>query len=244
MDGIMALISDPQAWIALVTLAGLEIVLGVDNIIFIAILVSRLPEEKRRKASILGLSLAMGTRVVLLLSLFWIMKLTTPLFSLFDHNFSGRDLILLFGGLFLMAKATLEIHHSIDPQEEKDKTNANAAKSFGGVLIQIAFLDIIFSLDSVITAVGMVSQVEIMILAVVIAALIMMLASKTISDFIEKHPTLKMMALAFLILVGVALMGEGLGMHIPKGYIYFSMAFALTVESLNIYAKSKKRQKI
>jgi predicted tellurium resistance membrane protein TerC len=186
----------------------------------------------------------MGTRVVLLLSLFWIMKLTTPLFSLFDHGFSGRDLILLFGGLFLMAKATLEIHHSIDPQGDKDQTNANAAKSFGGVLIQIALLDIIFSLDSVITAVGMVSQVEIMILAVVIAALIMMLASKTISDFIEKHPTLKMMALAFLILVGVALMGEGLGMHIPKGYIYFSMAFALTVESLNIYAKSKKRQKI
>jgi predicted tellurium resistance membrane protein TerC len=168
------------------------------------------------------------------------MQLTKPLFALFEHGFSGRDLILLLGGLFLMAKSTLEIHNSIDPHEEKK--NINAAKSFIGILIQIALLDIIFSLDSVITAVGMVNQIEIMILAVVIAVLIMMAASKSISDFIDKHPTLKMMALAFLILVGVTLMGEGLGFHIPKGYIYFSMAFALAVESLNIYAKSKNKE--
>jgi predicted tellurium resistance membrane protein TerC len=238
----MNLITDPHAWIALATLTGLEIVLGIDNIIFIAILVGRLPKEKRQKARILGLSLAMGTRILLLLSLFLIMKLTTPLFNLFEHGFSGRDLILLFGGLFLMAKSTLEIHHNIDPKEEKNKKNMSSAKSFAGILIQIALLDIIFSLDSVITAVGMVSQIEIMILAVVIAVLIMMAASKGISDFIDKHPTLKMMALAFLILIGVTLMGEGLGFHIPKGYIYFSMAFALAVESLNIYAKSKNKE--
>ncbi|MDR1285535.1 MAG: TerC family protein [Campylobacteraceae bacterium] len=237
-----SLISDPNAWIALATLTGLEIVLGIDNIIFIAILVSRLPKEKRQKARILGLSLAMGTRILLLLSLFWIMRLTKPLFELFEHGFSGRDLILLFGGLFLIAKSTLEIHHNIDSKEDKDKKNINAAKGFVGILIQIALLDIIFSLDSVITAVGMVNQIEIMILAVVIAVFIMMVASKNISDFIDKHPTLKMMALAFLILVGVALMGDGLGFHIPKGYIYFSMAFALAVESLNIYAKSKNKE--
>ncbi|MDR1460028.1 MAG: TerC family protein [Campylobacteraceae bacterium] len=238
-----SLISDPNAWIALATLTGLEIVLGVDNIIFIAILVGRLPKEKRQKARILGLSLAMGTRILLLLSLFWIMKLTSPLFELFEHGFSGRDLILLFGGLFLMAKSTLEIHHNIDLKEDKDKkSKINVAKGFVGILIQIALLDIIFSLDSVITAVGMVNQIEIMVLAVVIAVFIMMAASKSISDFIDKHPTLKMMALAFLILVGVALMGEGLGFHIPKGYIYFSMAFALAVESLNIYAKSKNKE--
>ena len=236
----MSLISDPNAWIALATLTGLEIVLGIDNIIFIAILVGRLPKEKRQKARIIGLSLAMGTRILLLLSLFWIMQLTKPLFALFEHEFSGRDLILLLGGLFLMAKSTLEIHDNIDPHEEKK--NINAAKSFMGILIQIALLDIIFSLDSVITAVGMVNQIEVMILAVVIAVLIMMIASKGISDFIDKHPTLKMMALAFLILVGVALIGEGLGFHIPKGYIYFSMAFALAVESLNIYAKSKNKE--
>jgi predicted tellurium resistance membrane protein TerC len=239
---LMSLISDPHAWIALATLTGLEIVLGIDNIIFIAILVGRLPHAKRQKARILGLSLAMGTRILLLLSLFWIMKLTTPLFTLLEHGFSGRDLILFFGGLFLIAKSTLEIHSNIDPHEEKEKKSMNAAKGFAGVLIQIALLDIIFSLDSVITAVGMVSQIEIMILAVVIAVLIMMIASKGISDFIDAHPTLKMMALAFLILVGVALMGEGLGFHIPKGYIYFSMAFALAVESLNIYAKSKNKE--
>jgi predicted tellurium resistance membrane protein TerC len=243
---LTSLISDPNAWIALATLTGIEIVLGVDNIIFIAILVGRLPKEKRQKARILGLSLAMGTRILLLLSLVWIMQLTKPLFELFEHGFSGRDLILLFGGLFLIAKSTLEIHHDIDAKEGKDKKSkivaVNAAKGVAGILIQIALLDIIFSLDSVITAVGMVSQVEIMILAVVIAVFIMMAASKKISNFIDKHPTLKMMALAFLILVGVALMGDGLGFHIPKGYIYFSMAFALAVESLNIYAKSKSKE--
>ncbi|MDR3346606.1 MAG: TerC family protein, partial [Campylobacteraceae bacterium] len=199
--------------------------------------------EKRQKARILGLSLAMGTRILLLLSLFWIMKLTTPLFTVLEHGLSGRDLILFFGGLFLITKSTLEIHNDIDPHEKKSGGSVRAAKNFIGILIQIAFLDIIFSLDSVITAVGMANQIEIMILAVVIAVFVMMIASKSISEFIDKHPTLKMMALAFLILVGVALVADGLGFHIPKGYIYFSMAFALSVESLNIYAKSKNREK-
>ncbi|MDR1976052.1 MAG: TerC family protein [Campylobacteraceae bacterium] len=232
---------DPQAWVALATLTGLEIILGIDNIIFIAILVSKLPKEKQQRARILGLSLAMGTRILLLLSLFWIMKLTKPLFTLFEHGFSGRDLILIFGGLFLIAKATLEIHHDIEPGKSGEK-QIKAAKNFMGVLIQIALLDIIFSLDSVITAVGMANNIEIMILAVVIAVIVMMIASKSISNFIDAHPTLKMMALSFLILVGVALVADGAGLHIPKGYIYFSMAFALAVESLNIYANSKNKE--
>jgi predicted tellurium resistance membrane protein TerC len=235
-------VGEPGAWVALATLTGLEIILGIDNIIFIAILVGRLPQEKRQKARILGLSLAMGTRIVLLLSLFWIMKLTKPIFSLAGNDFSGRDLILILGGLFLIAKSTLEIHNDID-EKDKDDNKIKAANSFMGILAQIALLDIIFSLDSVITAVGMANQIEIMILAVVIAVFVMMIASKSISAFIDKHPTLKMMALSFLILVGVALMADGFGLHIPKGYIYFSMAFALLVESLNIYARSKNKDK-
>jgi predicted tellurium resistance membrane protein TerC len=238
---LLGWVSDPQAWVALATLTGLEIILGIDNIIFIAILVSKLPKDKQQKARILGLSLAMATRILLLLSLFWIMKLTRPLFELFGHGLSGRDLILILGGLFLIAKATLEIHNDIEPCNST-KT-IKAAKNFIGVLVQIALLDIIFSLDSVITAVGMANQIEIMILAVVIAVIVMMAASKTISDFIDAHPTLKMMALSFLILVGVALVADGVGFHIPKGYIYFAMAFALAVESLNIYAQSKSEEK-
>ncbi|MDR1008252.1 MAG: TerC family protein [Campylobacteraceae bacterium] len=237
---LLGWISDPQAWVALATLTGLEIILGIDNIIFIAILVSKLPKDRQQKARILGLSLAMATRILLLLSLFWIMKLTKPLFELLGHGFSGRDLILILGGLFLIAKATLEIHNDIEPH--KNTKTIKAAKNFIGVLIQIALLDIIFSLDSVITAVGMANQIEIMILAVVIAVIVMMAASKTISDFIDAHPTLKMMALSFLILVGVALMADGAGFYIPKGYIYFAMAFALAVESLNIYAQSKNKE--
>jgi predicted tellurium resistance membrane protein TerC len=230
----------PEAWIALVTLIGLEIVLGIDNIIFIAILAGRLQEHQRDKARVIGLFFAMMTRILLLLSLFWIMKLTTPLFSILELDISGRDLILILGGLFLLVKSTLEIHHAVD---DAGKTYEKPKKvaSFGFIVFQIAMLDIIFSLDSVITAVGMASKyLMVMILAVIVAVGVMMIASKAISNFIEKHQTLKMLALAFLILIGITLIAEGLHFHIPKGYIYFAMAFSLAVESINIYIRSKK----
>lgn len=231
-----------EMWVALLTLIGLEIVLGIDNIIFIAILVGRLPKEQRQRARIFGLGLAMLTRLMLLLSLFWIMKLTTPLFSVFSQDISGRDIILILGGLFLIAKSTLEIHHDIDNAGEKSDENLlkeGARRGFFSVLIQIAILDIVFSLDSVITAVGMVNNIEIMMIAVIIAVLVMMLASKSISEFVDENPTIKILALAFLILVGVTLVAEGLEFHISKGYIYFAMAFSLGVETINIYIKKK-----
>ncbi|MDA3969113.1 TerC family protein [Helicobacter ibis] len=239
-------INSPEMWIALATLIGLEIVLGIDNIIFIAILVGRLPQEKRQKARIFGLSLAMATRILLLLSLFWIMKLTEPLFSVFSQEISGRDIILILGGLFLIAKSTLEIHHDIDNAEKQEDENTlkeGAKKGFFAILIQIAILDIVFSLDSVITAVGMVSNIEIMIIAVIVAVGVMMIASKSISEFVDDNPTIKILALAFLILVGVTLVAEGLEFHISKGYIYFAMAFSLGVESINIYIKKKASKK-
>jgi predicted tellurium resistance membrane protein TerC len=233
-----------EALMALATLTALEIVLGIDNIIFIAILVGRLPAHQRDRARIFGLGLAMLTRIMLLLSLFWIMKLTTPLFTIFSQEISGRDLILLVGGLFLLAKSTLEIHHDIedDAQEETDDLK-KSARGFFNTLIQIAILDIVFSLDSVITAVGMANNILIMILAVVIAVGVMMFASKAISDFIDHNPTIKILALSFLILVGVTLIAEGLDFHISKAYVYFAMAFSLAVESINIYSRKKKATK-
>jgi predicted tellurium resistance membrane protein TerC len=232
-----------EALISLATLTALEIVLGIDNIIFIAILVGRLPEHQRDKARIFGLALAMGTRILLLLSLFWIMKLTTPLFTLLAHEISGRDLILILGGLFLLVKSTNEIHHDIEEGGEEEKELKKSARGYYNTLIQIAILDIVFSLDSVITAVGMASNILVMILAVVIAVGVMMFASKSISIFIENNPTIKILALAFLILVGVALIAEGLDFHISKGYIYFAMAFSLAVESINIYTRKKKTKR-
>ena len=232
-----------EALISLATLTALEIVLGIDNIIFIAILVGRLPEHQRDKARIFGLALAMGTRILLLLSLFWIMKLTTPLFTLLAHEISGRDLILILGGLFLLVKSTNEIHHDIEEGGEEEKELKKSARGYYNTLIQIAILDIVFSLDSVITAVGMASNILVMILAVVIAVGVMMFASKSISIFIENNPTIKILALAFLILVGVALIAEGLDFHISKGYIYFAMAFSLAVESVNIYTRKKKAKR-
>ena len=232
-----------EALISLATLTALEIVLGIDNIIFIAILVGRLPEHQRDKARIFGLALAMGTRILLLLSLFWIMKLTTPLFTLLAHEISGRDLILILGGLFVLVKSTNEIHHDIEESGEEEKVLKKSAKGYYNTLIQIAILDIVFSLDSVITAVGMASNILVMILAVVIAVGVMMFASKSISIFIENNPTIKILALAFLILVGVALIAEGLDFHISKGYIYFAMAFSLAVESVNIYTRKKKAKR-
>ncbi|MCI5968980.1 TerC family protein [Helicobacter sp.] len=238
-------IASPEMWVALITLIGLEIVLGIDNIIFIAILVGRLPKEQRQRARIFGLTLAMVTRLLLLFSLFWIMKLTTPLFSIFSQEISGRDIILILGGLFLIGKSTLEIHHDIDNAGESNNPQTlkkNAGQGFFSILIQIAILDIVFSLDSVITAVGMVDTIEIMILAVIVAVGVMMVASKSISEFVDNNPTIKILALAFLILVGVTLVAEGLDFHISKAYIYFAMAFSLGVESINIYIKKKRLQ--
>jgi len=230
---------DPQIWIALTTLTALEIVLGIDNIIFITILAGKLPVEQRAQARTIGLALAMITRIILLLSLVWIMKLTYPLFSLFHHEISGRDLILILGGGFLIAKSTLEIHDKLEG-DEHNLSPQKMATAFTNVLIQIMLLDIVFSLDSVITAVGMVQQVGVMIAAIMIAVGFMMVASGTISDFVDKHPTLKMLALSFLLLVGMALIGEGFGMHIPKGYIYFAMAFSVFVEMLNLRLRNQK----
>jgi predicted tellurium resistance membrane protein TerC len=233
----MEWITQPQAWVALATLTALEIVLGIDNIVFISVLVGRLPEEVRNKARTLGLALAMIMRILLLLTLTWIMTLTTPLFTILKHDFSGRDLILLFGGLFLLAKSTHEIHQSLEGPAHSVKTQAT--KGFISVLVQIAILDIIFSLDSVITAVGLADHIPVMVLAIVIAVGIMMLSARVIGDFVDTHPTIKMLALSFLILVGFSLMGEGLALHIPKGYIYFAMAFSLGVEILNLKVRER-----
>ncbi|HHF5353702.1 TPA: TerC family protein [Haemophilus influenzae] len=226
-------ITDPEAWVSLATLTALEIVLGVDNIIFISILVGRLPESQRQSGRIIGLGLAMLTRILLLMSLAWIMKLTAPLFTLFNQAISGRDLILLIGGLFLIIKSFGEIKEAINHQEHHNSESKNKVSYFG-VLIQIAVLDIVFSLDSVITAVGMASHLPVMILAIIIAVGVMMFAAKPIGAFVDTHPTLKILALAFLVLVGISLIAESLDIHIPKGYIYFAMGFSVVVEMINI----------
>jgi predicted tellurium resistance membrane protein TerC len=238
----MELLTDPQAWIALVTLTALEIVLGVDNIIFISILVGRLPEHRRNLARRLGLGLAMGTRILLLLSLAWIMTLTDPLLALAGREISARDLILIGGGLFLLWKSVHEIHNSLEG--EADGHGVAAQATFGAVLVQIAVIDIVFSLDSVITAVGMVSEVPVMIAAIVIAVLVMMFAAKAIGDFVDDHPTIKMLALSFLIMVGTALIAEGFDFHVPRGYIYFAMAFSVAVEMLNLKMRARMAQRV
>jgi predicted tellurium resistance membrane protein TerC len=230
---------DPHAWVALITLAALEIVLGVDNIIFISILVGRLPEHQRNRARTLGLAFAMLTRIGLLLSLAWIMTLTQPLFSIGPKEISGRDLILIAGGLFLLWKSVHEIHNAFE-DEEHHGSAGTAAATFGAIIAQIAIIDIVFSLDSVITAVGMVDEVAIMIIAIVLAVGVMMFAAKPIGEFVDRNPTIKMLALSFLILIGVALIGEGWDLHIPKGYIYFAMAFSVAVEILNIRVRAKR----
>jgi predicted tellurium resistance membrane protein TerC len=229
MDWIM----QPEMWLALVTLTAIEIVLGIDNIVFLSIMVSKLPVEKQRSARIVGLGLAMFTRILLLLFLTTLLKLTKPLFTVLDNRFSGRDLILIAGGLFLLAKSTIEIHDNLEG-EEVHKSGRIPSASYVSVIIQIAILDIVFSLDSVITAIGLAKEVIVMIVAIVIAVIAMMALSGTIIRFIEKHPTLKVLALSFLLLIGVALIGDGFGMHVPKGYIYFAMAFSVFVEILNM----------
>jgi len=231
-------IASPEAWLALVTLTALEIVLGIDNIVFLSILVGRLPPAQRDRARIQGLALAMLTRIGLLLSLAWMMRLTNPLFEVLGQALSGRDLILLFGGLFLLWKSAQEIWDSLEGAE--DETNIRPVKGYYMVLAQIAIIDIVFSLDSVITAVGMARDLPVMVIAIMIAVGIMMLAAKSIGDFVDAHPSIKMLALSFLTLVGVALIGEALDMHIPKGYIYFAMAFSVGVEMLNIRMRKSR----
>jgi predicted tellurium resistance membrane protein TerC len=228
-------IADPQIWIALATLTLLEIVLGVDNIIFISILSGKLPPAQQPRARRLGLLGALITRVLLLFSLAWIVRLTAPLFTILEVEISGRDLILILGGLFLLAKSTYEIHDKLEGEE--GHASARVASSFASVIIQIMLLDIVFSLDSVITAVGMVRQLWVMVTAVIIAVGIMMVSAEPISAFVHRHPTVKMLALSFLLLIGLSLVAEGFGHHIPKGYIYFAMGFSVFVEAINLRLK-------
>jgi predicted tellurium resistance membrane protein TerC len=234
----MEFLSNPDVWISLLTLTGLEIVLGIDNVIFISILAGKLPPGQQARARTLGLGLALITRILLLCSLAWIMRLSTPLFTMLDHAVTGRDLILILGGLFLIAKSTHEIHGKLEGGEVAG--SSAKAVSFGMTIVQILLLDIVFSLDSVITAVGMASQLGVMIAAVIIAVIVMLIFAGAISGFVERHPTIKMLALSFLILIGVTLVADGFGQHVPKGYIYFSMAFSLGVEMLNLKLRSRR----
>ncbi|MBP8309875.1 MAG: TerC family protein [Burkholderiaceae bacterium] len=236
----MEWIADPNAWIALATLVALEIVLGIDNIIFISILCGRLPPEMRNRARLLGLSLALVMRILLLLSIAWIMKLTDPLFTVLGNAISGRDLILIVGGLFLLWKSVHEIHNSLEGEGEGGAAAA-VAGSFGAILMQIALIDLVFSLDSVITAVGLVDEVSIMIIAVMMSVVVMMVAARPIGEFVDRHPTVKMLALTFLVLVGLVLVAEGFDTHIPKGYVYFAMAFSVAVEMLNLRARGRRQ---
>ncbi|MBX9905849.1 MAG: TerC family protein [Burkholderiales bacterium] len=237
----MEWLADPNAWLALATLTALEIVLGVDNIIFISILCSRLPESQRAKARNIGLMLAMVMRIGLLFTLSWMMTLTEPLFGIMGKEISGRDLILLGGGLFLLWKSVHEIHNALEGPGQTGGATAAVTATFGAVLLQIAVIDIVFSLDSVITAVGMVDELSIMVIAIVIAVGVMLVAAGPISNFVDQHPTIKMLALSFLTLIGVALIAEGWGLHIPKGYIYFAMAFSVAVELLNLRMRAKRK---
>ncbi|NKF52622.1 TerC family protein [Shewanella sp. WXL01] len=235
-------IASPEAWVALASLVALEIVLGIDNIIFISILVGRLPEHQRNRARQIGLALAMGSRLALLFSLAWVMGLVEPIFTIFGNEISGRDIILVLGGLFLLAKSTHEIHASLEVAEESKV--ATGAASFMSILVQIAILDVIFSLDSVITAVGLVDHLSIMVIAIVSSVGVMLIAAKPIGEFVDANPTIKMLALSFLILVGFTLIAEGFEVHIPKGYVYFAMAFSFVVELLNIKARAKRAKKV
>jgi predicted tellurium resistance membrane protein TerC len=235
---MFAWLTSPEAWVALGTLTALEIVLGIDNIIFISVLVGRLPEQKRNFARNTGLLLAMATRLALLFSIVWVIGLTAPWFTVFGQGISGRDIILIGGGLFLLAKATYEIHGSLEGGGEKKPKVVSTGVA--AVLLQIAVLDIVFSLDSVITAVGLARHISIMAIAIIIAVGVMLFSAKPISIFVDNHPTIKMLALSFLILVGVTLIAEGFEVHIPKGYIYFAMAFSVSVEMLNLRLRARE----
>lgn len=238
-----AWVSDPQIWLSLVTLSALEIVLGIDNLVFIAILTGRLPAHQRALGRKVGLSLALITRLMLLATLAWIVGLTAPLFEIAGKGFSWRDIILIAGGLFLLWKATVEIHEMVDKEDDvPDRPEGAAGVTFRGVVIQIAIIDIIFSLDSVITAVGMADKLWVMVAAVVIAMILMIVASNPLANFVSAHPTVKMLALAFLLLIGVILIADGFGLHVPKGYIYFALAFSVAVETLNHVVRRRRRR--
>jgi predicted tellurium resistance membrane protein TerC len=239
---MMELLSDPQAWIALATLTALELVLGIDNIIFISILVDKLPREKRELARRIGLAMAMLMRIGLLLVLAWIVGLVAPLFTVLGQEISGRDLILIIGGLFLVWKATNEIHGSLEGEEGEASSAVKA--TFTAVILQIMIIDLVFSLDSIITAVGMVDDVRIMITAVILSVALMMLFARAIGEFVSAHPSIKMLALSFLVVVGVVLIAEGFDNHVPKGYVYFAMAFSVAVEMLNIHARKRKAKPV
>jgi len=243
----MEIFLQADTWLALLTLIFLEVVLGIDNIIFISIVSNKLPEEQRRKARNTGLAFAMGVRIILLLGITWIIGLKSELFSLFDHGFSGRDLILIFGGLFLIAKSTMEINHEMEGDEEDEEGNKITSKvipSLSSTIFQIILLDIIFSFDSILTAVGIVDQVLIMIIAVIISIVVMMFFSGAISRFIQEHPSMEVLALGFLILIGFTLLLEGFGEEIPKGYIYFAVGFSLLIEFTNIRVRKKRKHKV
>ncbi|MFP8964996.1 TerC family protein [Pokkaliibacter sp. CJK22405] len=234
-------IMQPEAWMTLLTLTALEIVLGIDNLIFLSILVNRLPEHQRQRGRLIGLALALVTRLLLLLSLSWVMKLTTPLFTLQGNEISGRDVLLIVGGIFLLWKSTQEIHQALSESSEEHAGTAKSA-SFLWIVLQIAIIDIVFSLDSVITAVGLSQHLAVMVIAVIIAVLIMMIAARPIGDFVERNPTLKMLALSFLLLIGMSLIAEGFDVHVPKGYIYFAMFFSTGVELLNLRMRRGKEK--
>ena len=233
-------IMDPNIWLALLTLSAIEIVLGVDNIVFIAILAGKLPENQQARGRTVGLFMAMATRILLLFSITLIMKLTQPLFVIFSFEISGRDIILIAGGLFLLVKSTLEIHNNLEGEEAHVQKDSGKKATFASVVTQIMILDIVFSIDSVVTAIGLAKQLSIMVAAIVIAVIVMIFLAGHISSFVDNHPTIKMLALSFLLLIGISLVGEGLELHIPKGYIYFAMAFSIFVEVLNM--KIRKRQ--
>ena len=239
----MEALLEPRIWTALVTLIAIEIVLGIDNIVFISILVSKLRPSQQQRARIIGLAVAMLTRILLLFTLSWFIGLTSPLFEVLGREFSLRDLILIGGGLFLLAKATLEMHDKLEGNEH-DATTGKAAASFASVIIQIALLDIVFSIDSVVTAIGLADDLWVMVVAIVVAVGVMLVSARAVSNFIDDHPTLKILALSFLLLIGLTLMGEGFELHIPKGYVYFAMAFSVFVEVINLRIRSQKQKPV
>ncbi|SCX27507.1 integral membrane protein, YkoY family [Agrobacterium sp. DSM 25558] len=244
MDSIVPLLTDPAAWVALVTLIVMEVVLGIDNLIFISILTNKLPENQREKARKIGIGLALVMRLGLLGTVAWIVQLTEPVFELFGQGFSWKDIILIVGGLFLVWKATKEIHHNVDPEDHKeDMVGGAAINSFSSAIVQILLLDLVFSVDSIITAVGMTPHVPIMVVAVVFAVTVMLLAATPLANFIEKNPTIVMLALAFLLMIGTTLIAEGMGFHVPKGYVYAAMAFSALVEVLNMISRNARKKK-
>jgi predicted tellurium resistance membrane protein TerC len=244
MDNLLNLVADPTAWAALATLIVMEVVLGIDNLIFIAILTNRLPEEHQSRARRIGISAALVLRLGLLATVAWIVQLTQPLFSLFGHGFSWRDLILIAGGLFLVWKATKEIHHNVDPEHGPNVFDPQTAGiSVGAAIGQILVLDLVFSVDSIITAVGMTDEVEIMVIAVLVAVTVMLLAADPLANFIRRHPSIVMLALGFLLMIGMVLIAEGFGAHVPKGYVYAAMAFSAFIEMLNLFSRRAQKKR-